>query len=78
MRRDTQTYEPLRLGIPGVSVHPNVEVGRVPSLKDLTYKHFGETIQQGSHDTREDARAAMRLYNAVKDRWNAQYEAYEY
>jgi len=43
--------------------------GQAPSLKKLTQHHLGIKIQKSSHDSVEDARAAMRLYMLFKKEW---------
>ena len=45
----------------------------IPSLKDLAKKKLGRTIQDGSHDSLEDARAAMDLYLKVQTQWEKRY-----
>lgn len=42
-----------------------------PSLKKLTEHHVGVSIQSSSHDSVEDARAAMRLYTLFQKEWEA-------
>ena len=51
--RDTSRYRPFLKG------------GRTPSLKWLTLKYQNKQIQEGEHDSIEDARAALHLYLQV-------------
>ena len=46
---------------------------KIPSLKDLARQKLGRTIQDGSHDSLEDARAAMDLYLKVQTKWEKRY-----
>lgn len=39
------------------------------SLKDLTLMWFNREIQKGAHSSVEDAKATMRLYLKVKNKW---------
>ncbi|KAM7358889.1 uncharacterized protein ACRADG_003681 [Cochliomyia hominivorax] len=58
--RDTSRYKPLcRL----------VANGRTPSLKRLSQAILGKEIQTGEHNSVEDARAAMSIYNCVASDW---------
>ncbi|XP_013119303.1 uncharacterized protein LOC106096207 [Stomoxys calcitrans] len=58
--RDTARYKPLcRL----------VANGRTPSLKRLTLVILGQEIQTGEHNSVEDARAAMNIYNRLSSEW---------
>lgn len=60
--RDTSRYRPyMKLGRNG-KYKPR-------SLKDLTLEHLGLTIQQGEHDSVEDARCAMKLYKLQMWDW---------
>ncbi|CAH8852703.1 unnamed protein product [Trichobilharzia szidati] len=59
--RDTSRYRPFR----------DLFSGRIPSLKALTQKVLGVTVQDGEHDSVEDARATMRLYTSVKRVWES-------
>ncbi|CAH8564963.1 unnamed protein product [Heterobilharzia americana] len=59
--RDTSRYRPFR----------DLFSGRIPSLKGLTQKVLGVTVQAGEHDSIEDARATMRLYTSVKRVWES-------
>lgn len=59
--RDTSLYRPFR----------QLFNGRTPSLKVLTEKVLGVVVQEGEHDSVEDARAAMRLYTSVKRVWES-------
>uniref|UniRef100_A0A182NZR3 RNA exonuclease 4 n=1 Tax=Anopheles epiroticus TaxID=199890 RepID=A0A182NZR3_9DIPT len=40
-----------------------------PSLKSIAYALLGEDIQEGSHDSVEDARAAMKIYRLFEKEW---------
>uniref|UniRef100_A0A182WMB0 RNA exonuclease 4 n=1 Tax=Anopheles minimus TaxID=112268 RepID=A0A182WMB0_9DIPT len=40
-----------------------------PSLKSIAYALLGEDIQDGSHDSVEDARAAMKIYLLFQKEW---------
>ncbi|XP_039965862.1 RNA exonuclease 4 [Bactrocera tryoni] len=58
--RDTARYKPLcRL----------VSNGRTPSLKLLSQAILGMEIQIGEHNSVEDARAAMKIYNCLSGDW---------
>ncbi|XP_075160300.1 uncharacterized protein LOC142233302 [Haematobia irritans] len=58
--RDTARYKPLsRL----------VANGRTPSLKRLSQAILGMEIQTGEHNSVEDARAAMNIYNRLSSEW---------
>lgn len=58
--RDTARYKPLcRL----------VANGRTPSLKRLSQAILGQEIQIGEHNSIEDARAAMSIYNRLSSDW---------
>jgi RNA exonuclease 4 len=46
--------------------------GRNPRLKDLARWVLGLTIQEGEHDSVEDARAAMMLYRAEKEAFESE------
>ncbi|KAL7731515.1 hypothetical protein ACLKA6_011982 [Drosophila palustris] len=58
--RDTSRYKPL------CKVVSN---GHTPSLKRLTMAVLGQEIQTGEHNSVEDARAAMSIYNRIADDW---------
>ena len=57
--RDTAQYKPFR----------NLTKGSTPSLKNLAKYHLGIDIQNGEHDSVEDARVAMVLYRKVRMEW---------
>ncbi|KAH8240072.1 hypothetical protein KR032_010961 [Drosophila birchii] len=58
--RDTSRYKPLcKL----------VSNGHTPSLKRLTMAVLGQEIQTGEHNSVEDARAAMGIYNRIATDW---------
>ncbi|XP_034482842.1 RNA exonuclease 4 [Drosophila innubila] len=58
--RDTSRYKPL------CKVVSN---GHTPSLKRLTMAVLGQEIQTGEHNSVEDARAAMSIYNRIAADW---------
>ncbi|KAH8307094.1 hypothetical protein KR044_004695, partial [Drosophila immigrans] len=58
--RDTSVYKPL------CKVVSN---GHTPSLKRLTMAVLGQEIQTGEHNSVEDARAAMSIYNRIAADW---------
>ncbi|KAH8270567.1 hypothetical protein KR018_011668 [Drosophila ironensis] len=58
--RDTSRYKPLC---------ELVSAGRTPSLKSLAMAILGMEIQTGEHNSVEDARAAMNIYNRIADDW---------
>ncbi|XP_017039531.1 RNA exonuclease 4 [Drosophila ficusphila] len=58
--RDTSRYKPLR---------KIVSNGHTPSLKRLTMAVLGKEIQTGEHNSVEDARAAMSIYNRIAADW---------
>ena len=45
--------------------------GRTPSLKNLAAKYLGLTIQEGEHNSVEDARAALNLYLMFRKEWES-------
>lgn len=57
--RDTSKYRPFR----------KISKGKSPSLKKLAQEFLGLSIQEGEHDSVDDARVAMLLYRAHKDEW---------
>lgn len=58
--RDTSRYKPLcKL----------VSNGQTPSLKRVTLTLLGKEIQTGEHNSVEDARAAMSIYNLIASDW---------
>ena len=59
--RDTQLYLPFQRH------YRNYNPG--PNLKDLAKKYLNEEIQQGQHDSIEDATTAMKLYKKVENDW---------
>ncbi|XP_055905187.1 RNA exonuclease 4 [Eupeodes corollae] len=67
--RDTARYKPLaRL----------VSNGRTPSLKRLSQAILGKEIQTGEHNSVEDARAAMSIYNRLSLDWEKYIERKKY
>ena len=59
MIRDTSTYKPFR----------SIFGGKTPSLKNLSARMLGVSVQQGEHSSVQDAQAAMRLYTMFKKDW---------
>lgn len=59
MIRDTSTYKPFRA----------LFGGRTPSLKNLSARMLGVSVQQGEHSSVQDAQAAMRLYTMFRKDW---------
>lgn len=59
MTRDTAKYRPFR----------TLSKGKTPGLKRLAQEILGLAIQQGEHDSVDDARVAMLLFRAHKDAW---------
>ena len=59
--RDTSKFKPFRV----------INKGGTPSLKKLTAKVLGFTVQTGQHDSIQDAQAAMRLYTMYKKQWES-------
>lgn len=56
--RDTSVYKPIR----------TIEKNK-PSLKSLAKKHLNLTIQEGEHDSVEDARVTMNVYLLHRKQW---------
>ena len=61
MIRDTSTYKPFRNG------------NRTPSLKNLSARMLGVSVQEGEHSSVQDAQAAMRLYTMAKKDWEKEF-----
>ncbi len=59
MIRDTSAYKPFRAAFRG----------RTPSLKNLTARMVGVSVQEGEHSSVQDAQAAMRLYTMFRKEW---------
>lgn len=57
--RDTSRYKPFR----------TLFNGRIPSLKKLTAQVLSVKVQEGEHDSVQDAQAAMRLYTMYRQQW---------
>ncbi|CAL1543358.1 unnamed protein product [Lymnaea stagnalis] len=57
--RDTSQYKPFR----------ELFKGRLPSLKNLTEKVLGVSVQAGQHSSIQDSQAAMRLYTMFRQKW---------
>ena len=62
MIRDTSVWKPLR---------KQINCHGTPSLKKLSHGLLGVQIQTSSHDSIEDARAAMLIYRKYKAQWEA-------
>ncbi|KAM7535920.1 hypothetical protein Aperf_G00000090930 [Anoplocephala perfoliata] len=58
-----------------VAPYAKVAVGRgrkrLVALRELYFDFFDEEIQQGEHDSVEDARATMKIYRRVEKQWEA-------
>merc|ERR1719187_534459 len=63
--RDTSLYKPFRAAFGG----------RTPSLKNLTARMLGVSVQTGEHSSVQDAQAAMRLYTMFRKEWEDSIEA---
>ena len=59
MIRDTSVYKPFRAAFNG----------KTPSLKNLSARMLGVTVQEGEHSSVQDAQATMRLYTMFKKDW---------
>jgi len=59
MIRDTSVYRPFRA----------LFGGKTPSLKRLSARLLGVTVQEGEHSSVQDAQATMRLYTMYKRDW---------
>lgn len=57
--RDTSTYKPFREAFNN----------RTPSLKKLSARMLGVTVQEGEHSSVQDAQATMRLYTMFRKEW---------
>ncbi|CAH0728621.1 unnamed protein product, partial [Brenthis ino] len=62
-QRDLATYEPF--------TRPNN--GQPVALKTLAMKYLGRIIQDGEHDSVQDARACMDIYKIVAIDWERNY-----
>lgn len=62
MIRDTSVYKPFRASFGG----------KTPSLKNLTARMVGVTVQDGEHSSVQDAQATMRLYTMYKKQWETE------
>ncbi|XP_035792768.1 RNA exonuclease 4-like [Anopheles albimanus] len=58
--RDTSRYKPIC---------KKIHAHGTPSLKTLTKQLLGKDIQEGTHDSVEDARAAMKIYLLFEEGW---------
>jgi len=59
MIRDTSLYKPFRAAFNG----------KTPSLKNLSARMIGVSVQEGEHSSVQDAQATMRLYTMFKKDW---------
>jgi len=59
MIRDTSLYKPFRAAFNG----------KTPSLKNLSARMLGVSVQEGEHSSVQDAQATMRLYTMFKKDW---------
>lgn len=59
--RDTSSYKPFR----------KMFNGSIPSLKNLALKVLAVDIQKGEHDSIQDARATMQVYQTHRREWEA-------
>lgn len=57
--RDTSRYKRFR----------QVTNGRTPSLKKLSAQVLGVSVQEGEHNSVQDAQATMRLYTMFRKQW---------
>lgn len=65
MIRDTSKYKPFKAAFGN----------RTPSLKNLTARFLGVTVQSGEHSSVQDSQAAVRLYTMHRKEWEAAREA---
>merc|ERR1719376_1233558 len=68
MIRDTSLYRPFRA----------LFGGKTPSLKRLTARLLGVTVQEGEHSSVQDAQATIRLYTMYKRDWEKELTAMKY
>lgn len=47
--------------------------GQPVALKTLAMKYLGRSIQNGEHDSVQDARACMDIYKQVSNDWERNY-----
>lgn len=60
--RDTSLYKPFR----------QLSGGRTPSLKKLSEKILGVKVQEGEHNSVQDAQATVRLYTMYRKQWESE------
>jgi RNA exonuclease 4 len=65
--RDTQKCRVFR--------HMSPSIGSLCSLKNLAQILLGISIQEGEHDSVQDAQVAMRLYTLHKKQWEADFKS---
>jgi len=63
--RDTSKYKPFKAAFGN----------RTPSLKNLTARFLGVSVQSGEHSSVQDSQAAVRLYTMHRKEWEAALEA---
>ena len=63
--RDTSAYRPY------MKIRNKYGKVRPRALRDLTLEYLGKKIQEGEHDSVEDARCAVLLYRYKMDEWEA-------
>jgi len=63
--RDTSKYKPFKVAFGN----------RTPSLKNLTARFLGVSVQSGEHSSVQDSQAAVRLYTMHRKEWEAALEA---
>ncbi|XP_034835157.1 RNA exonuclease 4 [Maniola hyperantus] len=63
MRRDLAKYEPFR----------KLNNGQPASLQFLAKQYLGRSIQEGEHDSVQDAKACMDIYRKVSSEWERLY-----
>jgi len=62
LTRDTSLYKPYR----------EMFAGRTPSLKNLALRVLDLNIQEGEHNSIQDAQVAMKLYLHFRRQWEAE------
>jgi RNA exonuclease 4 len=58
--RDTSLYEAFRA---------KYSAGKIPSLKKIVQEELGVIIQNGEHDSIEDAQGAMALFRRIREEY---------
>ncbi|CAH0727593.1 unnamed protein product, partial [Brenthis ino] len=62
-QRDLANYEPFT----------RANYGQPVALKTLALKHLGRVIQDGEHDSVQDAKACMEIYKKFANDWERNY-----